>query len=258
MLAEEQREIDPIGLLWAGGEGAGDDLEDRAELAVVDADHDRAARVRTSGLGPAARDHGEVLDVEGDEDPLFGRGDRQQLLVGETVELTLFVRGSNVVALVAERRGDAPCRDVRVEEELHGASGARSHIDTADGYEREFLFELLDRPPVLGDGRVDLLAKQLVVVEGQAGSDARWRSRPRPCSRSTRCRDGRRRSATRRARSPSPTRAAPSPRRGTRSPGTASSAAPPPRALRRSLRCCDPCALPPDRPAPPSAWTGAC
>ena len=74
-----------------------DSVEDQAELAVVDADHDRAARVGTSCLSPAACDHGEVLDVERDEDPSFGRSDRQQFLVGEPIELALFVRGPNVV-----------------------------------------------------------------------------------------------------------------------------------------------------------------
>ncbi len=134
---------------------------------MVDADHDRAARVRPSRLGPTARDHGEVLDVERDEDPPFAGSDRQQLLVGEAVQRPLLVGGADIVAALAERGGDAPCRDVRVEEQLHRASGARLHIDTADGNERKFFFELLDRPPVFGYSRVDLLGKHLVVIKRQ-------------------------------------------------------------------------------------------
>jgi hypothetical protein len=42
------------------------------------------------------------------EDPLFGGGERQQLLAGDTVELTLLVCWANVVAVLAERVGNAP------------------------------------------------------------------------------------------------------------------------------------------------------
>ena len=52
-------------------------------------------------------------------------------------------------------------------EELHRALEARLDSDTADGYEREFLFELLDRSPVFGDSGVYLLSEHLVVVERQ-------------------------------------------------------------------------------------------
>jgi hypothetical protein len=55
--SEEQSEIGPAGLSRTGGELAGDRIEDRAELAVVEADHDRTARMGPSRLSPAARDH---------------------------------------------------------------------------------------------------------------------------------------------------------------------------------------------------------
>jgi hypothetical protein len=45
----------------ARGEFAGDRVQDRSEIAVVDADYDRAARMRLSGLCPAACDHGKSL-----------------------------------------------------------------------------------------------------------------------------------------------------------------------------------------------------
>jgi len=166
--SQEQREIGPVGLLRTSRQRLRDPVEDRAELTMVDADDDRAARVHPSRLGPAPRDHGEVLDVERDEQPSFVRGERQQLLVGEAVELALLVRGAHVVAGATQRTGDAWTRDVRVEKQLHRASGAGSDTHTADGYERKLLFKLLDRPAVFGDGHVDLLGKPLVVAERQA------------------------------------------------------------------------------------------
>jgi hypothetical protein len=51
--------VGSVGFPPARGQFAGDRVQDRPELAVVDADQDRAARMRLSGLGPAACDHGK-------------------------------------------------------------------------------------------------------------------------------------------------------------------------------------------------------
>jgi hypothetical protein len=99
---EEQRDVAPVRMAWAGFERRGDGLEDHAELTVVDTDYDGTAGMVTSGLRPASHDHGKVLDIERDEDSRFRGGERKQLLVGDAIELALFVGGPNVVTLLAE------------------------------------------------------------------------------------------------------------------------------------------------------------
>lgn len=96
-------------MLWVGsvGEGALDHPDDGAELAVIDADDDDAAGVGSAFFCPSPDDPGEVGDVEGDEDPLFGRSQGEEFLVGHAVEFPLFVGSSDVVACLPERPGDA-------------------------------------------------------------------------------------------------------------------------------------------------------
>jgi hypothetical protein len=57
---------------------------------------------------------------------------------------------------------------VRVEEDLHRASGACSDICAAHGYEWKLVFELLDRASILGYRSIDLLWESLVVAKGKS------------------------------------------------------------------------------------------
>lgn len=125
---EEQGEVLPGVLPGTVAQGALERRDDGAELAVVDADEDGAAGVGAAGLGPAAGDDGEVLDVEGDEDPCFGGGEGEQLLVAVPVELALVVGGADVVPDAAQGACDPGTGDVGVEEEPQGGSGAGSWV----------------------------------------------------------------------------------------------------------------------------------
>ncbi len=93
----------------AGSQGKGNRLQDRAELAVVDAHHDRAASVGPARLGPAPRNHGKVLDIERDEHSLFFCRQRQQLFVSAAVQLALLVGGPDVVTSITNKSYDVIC-----------------------------------------------------------------------------------------------------------------------------------------------------
>jgi hypothetical protein len=147
------------------GDCVGNNVEDYAELAVVDPDDDRAARVCAAGLGPAARDRGEVVDVARDEHSFFFCRKRQQLFVRIAVQLALLGDGTDVVTCLTERHGDALRRYVCVEENPHEASGARSGGNSKHRNGRIFLFQLVYRSLVISDYGVDLFGEHLVVVE---------------------------------------------------------------------------------------------
>ena len=162
-------------------------------------------------LGPAAHDHGEVLDVARDEHSFFFCRERQQLFVSERCP-TCAPRQRPGRRDLRSRSGTATlCAEMCASRK----SLTKCLAPAQTGFEGTemngiFLFELLYRPPVFGDYGVDLLGEHLVVVAAPAGSGAHWRTNLRPCAPPSRCPCRCRRSATRRARSPSPTLAAPS------------------------------------------------
>ena len=99
---EKQRELDPVGLSRAGREFAGDRVEDRPELAVVDADEiTRPAWARPASAQRRANTVKSLTSmVTIRRSPLAAMDSSCSWCA---VELALLVGGSHVVAMVAER-----------------------------------------------------------------------------------------------------------------------------------------------------------
>jgi hypothetical protein len=161
---DEAGEVLPTRMRGRRGQRALDRAQDDAELAVIDADHDRQSGVPLPALRPAPGDAREVLDVEGDHDPALAARQSQQILVGPAVQLALLVRGKDVVAGLAQRARDSRPRDVGVEEKAHRALLPRRWVDA---YERVLRPQLKERPTVQRDRLVDLVRKALVIMEGE-------------------------------------------------------------------------------------------
>jgi hypothetical protein len=73
--------------------------------------------MRPSLAGPTLSDVGKVSHVVGNEEPRLGGGQREQLLVGGTVEGPFLGCCANVVTVGAQRIGYGAPRKVRVEEQ---------------------------------------------------------------------------------------------------------------------------------------------
>ena len=99
-----------------------------AEPARMGEDHSRVA----SPLGGAAPvQHGEVLDVLGDDGSAVGRRGPEQAGVGQPDQVGALLDGDGVVAAVAQSGRDGGGVHL-VEEEPHSASSLRSFSQAAD------------------------------------------------------------------------------------------------------------------------------
>lgn len=97
-------------------EGTLEQPEEVAELVLADADDDRAAGVRPALAGPAPSKHGEVPDVERDDDPPLVRAKRKDGLIVDAAKCGLLCDRPHVVAPLPKHRGERPGREVLVEE----------------------------------------------------------------------------------------------------------------------------------------------
>lgn len=91
---------------------AGDDL---GELAVVERPDEYQSGVGPLGFRPFACERREVAAVARDADPLLGRGEREHLRVGQSLESRVLGEREHVVTAVAQPGCDA-AREVRVEQ----------------------------------------------------------------------------------------------------------------------------------------------
>lgn len=67
------------------------------EFAMVDADDEQAAGVRSARGCPFGRDAGKVGDVEGDHHPCLFGGEREQSVVVAAIEFAFLVGRADVV-----------------------------------------------------------------------------------------------------------------------------------------------------------------
>lgn len=157
------RVVAPRLSIGAGGERGLDHAQREPEFAMVDADDQEAAGVVLAGAGPPADDAGEVADVEGDHDSLFGRGQFEQGFVLHAVQLARLVGGEHVMAAFTQRAGDRAPRHVRVQQEPHQGLLDAGRVDR-----RKLASQLLERTLVVPDRLVYLVGELLVVGECQS------------------------------------------------------------------------------------------
>jgi hypothetical protein len=108
--SEGDRQVDPGRLIRSLGQQVSKPLKDRSELIVPQGPDEDAAGVRPARLGPVPKERREVTTVAGDEDPPLRGRERENLGVGEALELGPLAQRQDVVALLAERAGDAATR----------------------------------------------------------------------------------------------------------------------------------------------------
>jgi hypothetical protein len=136
--------------------------EDRAELAVIDSDDDRAAGVRACRLRPAASDVREVLDVESDHDALLVGSQGQERLIGPAVKLALLAGSADIVAIGAQGFRDSGSGKMGVEQEAQRALRPIGRMNADEGV---FGLELGKGTAIERDCLLDLLGKALLVGE---------------------------------------------------------------------------------------------
>jgi hypothetical protein len=107
--------------------------------------------------GPLAQDPGEVVDAVGDDDPMLGRGERENVVVVEAFQRGLLVACPYVVSVLLEPASHLGSGYVGVEQQPH-AAGLPAGLQ-----ERIQLSQLAERAPaVLDEGR-DLVGEALAV-----------------------------------------------------------------------------------------------
>lgn len=156
-------------LVWPGRDRGLDHAENRAELAVINADEDRATGMLPSRFRPSLSYYREVAHIEGHQDALFVCRESEETFVaptveGATVEGAFLAGRPHVVTVCAQHRGDAAPRDMRVEEEPHAGHLPRHRYGVNAG---ELRMERLGPLTTLRDGGVDLLRKTIVVGKGK-------------------------------------------------------------------------------------------
>ncbi len=115
----EGRIVAPVLLLRASGKDGLEYAQDRTVFAVVHADEDGTPCMLFPCLRPLSSDAREIVDVEGDHDAIFSRGEREQVGVAPAVQCAFFVCGPHVMPSLTEYTGDAARRQMGVEEEPH-------------------------------------------------------------------------------------------------------------------------------------------
>ena len=157
LAVEDRGKVAPVGLDLAKLEPALDAAGDECELAVVDAVHEDDAGVRALRGGPVAQDAREVGDVVGDEDPLVGRSELEDLVVLEAFERRLLIERAHVVSLLLKSASHVAAGYVGVEQQPHAAgllAGVQERVQPSD---------LVERPRVgLGECR-DLVRETLAI-----------------------------------------------------------------------------------------------
>lgn len=136
---EDRGEVARFRLVGAELEPALDAARDQGGLAVVDAVDEDDAGVGALRGGLLAQDRGEVGDVVGDEDPLFGGGECEHLVIVEALQRRLLVQRAHVVTGLLEASSDLGPGDVGVEQQPHAArllGGLQERIELSQFAER--------------------------------------------------------------------------------------------------------------------------